>query len=227
MTKHPLDNPAWHALHGPHKRFAEAVGDAVRYQVDVAPFLTVHPGAGPEVWADVAALAGPGAVIAVTGDGPPPPPHWRLVEDADGVQLVDRGVSARPEPEAVVLTADDVPAMLDLVACTRPGPFKQRTIELGTYLGLRREGRLVAMAGERLHLDGWTEISAVCTDPAYRGQGLATRLVRAVAFGIRERGETPLLHAAATNVGAIRLYETMGFELRRRTSFRVVEVGAR
>ncbi|WP_433223258.1 GNAT family N-acetyltransferase [Dactylosporangium sp. CS-047395] len=226
MTKHPLDNPAWHALHGPHKRFAEGVGNAVRYQVDVAPFLTVHPDAGPEVWPDVAALAGPGAVIAVTGDGPPPPSHWAVVEDAGGVQLVDAGVEARPEPEAVVLTADDVPEILDLIGRTRPGPYRQRTIELGTYLGIRRDGRLVAMAGERLHLDGWTEISAVCTDPGFRGQGLATRLVRAVAHGIRERGEQPLLHAAATNVNAIRLYESIGFVLRRTTAFRVVTVGA-
>ncbi|MEU7866578.1 GNAT family N-acetyltransferase [Dactylosporangium sp. NPDC049140] len=223
---HPLDNPAWHALHGPHARFAEAVGDAVRYQPDVAPFLTVHPDAGPEVWPDVAALAGPGATIAVTGDGPAPPATWEVVEEAGGVQMLDVAVEARPEPEAVVLSAADVPEILDLVARTRPGPFKERTIELGTYLGIRHEGRLVALAGERLHLDGWTEISAVCTDPAYRGQGLATRLVRAVAHGIRARGERPLLHAAAANTNAIRLYESIGFELRRHTAFRVVRVPA-
>jgi predicted GNAT family acetyltransferase len=82
------------------------------------------------------------------------------------------------------------------------------------------------MAGERLHPPGWTEISAVCTDERYRGRGLATRLVRAVAAGIRERGETPLLHAAATNVTAIRLYESLGFVLRRHTRFVAVGMPA-
>ena len=91
--------------------------------------------------------------------------------------------------------AADVPEILDLVARTQPGPFRPRTIELGTYLGFRHDGALVAMAGERLHPAGWTEISAVCTDPAYRGRGLATRLVSAVGAGIAERGDRVLLHA--------------------------------
>jgi predicted GNAT family acetyltransferase len=114
--------------------------------------------------------------------------------------------------------------MLDLVERTKPGPFQPRTIELGAYLGIRRGGALVAMAGERLHPPGWTEISAFCTDPLYRGQGMATRLVRALAAGIRARNETPFLHAAATNTSAIRLYESLGFELRQRTEFVAVRV---
>jgi predicted GNAT family acetyltransferase len=116
-----------------------------------------------------------------------------------------------------------VPEILELIACTEPGPFLPRTIELGTYLGIRRDGILVAMAGERQHPPGWTEISAVCTHGAYRGRGLATRLVRAVAAGIRERGETPFLHAIATTTNAIRLYESIGFTLRRRTAFTVFQ----
>ncbi|WP_308206707.1 GNAT family N-acetyltransferase [Paractinoplanes hotanensis] len=106
--------------------------------------------------------------------------------------------------------------MLDLVARARPGPFGPRTREPGTYLGIRREGALVAMAGERMRPPGWAEISAVCTDPAFRGQGLAARLIRAA---VRERGETPFLHAAGTNTGAIRLYLAMGFQHRRDINF--------
>jgi predicted GNAT family acetyltransferase len=128
-------------------------------------------------------------------------------------------VAAAPDPEAVRLGAGDVPEMLALVERAQPGPFLPRTVEMGTYLGIRREGRLIAMAGERLHPPGWTEISAVCTDDAFRGQGLATRLVHAVAHGIAERGETPFLHASAANVSAIRLYEALGFRLRRRLTF--------
>jgi predicted GNAT family acetyltransferase len=116
--------------------------------------------------------------------------------------------------------------MLDLVGRTKPGPFLPRTVELGTYLGIRRDGALVAMAGERLHPPGWTEISAICTDEAFRGQGLATRLVHAVAAGIRERGETPFLHASADNTNAIRLYESLGFRLRRSATFLAARVPA-
>jgi ribosomal protein S18 acetylase RimI-like enzyme len=154
----------------------------------------------------------------------PPPAGWKVVLSIPGVQLVDVGVAVAPDDEAVSLGAPDVPEMLDLVARTEPGPFLPRTIELGTYLGIRRGGALVAMAGERLHPPGWTEISAVCTDPAYRGHGLATRLTLAVAAGIRARGETPFLHAAASNVNAIRLYESLGFRFRRDVLFSAARV---
>jgi ribosomal protein S18 acetylase RimI-like enzyme len=216
-----LDNPVWTSLTGPHKRFAERHGNAVRYLPDVAPFLAI-PNA--DAWPDVAALAGPGTVVTVAGVAPPA--HWETIEEIPGVQLVDAGVTAAPAPEAVRLTTDDVPDMLELVANTRPGPFLPRTIELGTYLGIRRDGRLVAMAGERLHPPGWTEISAVCTDQEYRGQGLAAGLVRALVAGIRSRGEQALLHAAASNTGAIRLYESMGFRLRVSPVFTVLRVPA-
>jgi predicted GNAT family acetyltransferase len=144
--------------------------------------------------------------------------------DGAGVQLVDDGIEAAPDAEAVLLGVSDVPEMLALIERTKPGPFLPRTIELGTYLGFRRGGALVAMAGERLHPTGFTEISAVCTDEQFRGHGLATRLVLAVADGIRRRGETPFLHAAASNTNAIRLYESLGFRLRREVSFRAIRV---
>jgi predicted GNAT family acetyltransferase len=112
--------------------------------------------------------------------------------------------------------------MLDLVARTRPGPFLPRTIELGGYIGIRRNGALVAMAGERLRPPGWSEISAVCTDADFRGKGLATRLTLAVACAITDRGELPFLHAAADNVSAIRLYQSLGFRLRRTATFVVM-----
>ncbi|HWD06804.1 MAG TPA: GNAT family N-acetyltransferase [Amycolatopsis sp.] len=219
-----LDEPAWASLTGPHARFAERRGRIVRYPADVAPFVAVDPGGTGPVWDDLAALAGPGAIVPLLAQAGTPPPGWDVVREAAGVQLVDEVVAATPDPEAVRLTEADVPEMLDLVARTQPGPFRPRTIHLGTYLGLRHHGALVAMAGERLHPPGWTEISAVCTDPAYRGRGLATRLVLAVAAGIRDRGENPFLHASAQNHSAIRLYESLGFRLRRRTVFGQIRV---
>ncbi|UWP86488.1 GNAT family N-acetyltransferase [Dactylosporangium fulvum] len=224
-TSEILDSVVWAALTGPHHRpFAEIRGQAARYHPDVAPFVTVSGQADERVWDDLAGLVGPGATIALTGTSLTPPDGWDVVARDGGVQLVDVAVDVADDPEAVPLTAADVPEILALIERTKPGPFRPRTIELGTYLGIRRDGALVAMAGERLHPPGWTEISAVCTDPAHRGQGLATRLVRAVAAGIRRRGETPFLHAAATNTNAIRLYESIGFKLRRRTTFSMVRV---
>ncbi|MFC8430469.1 GNAT family N-acetyltransferase [Streptomyces sp. NPDC057253] len=220
-SAHILDNPAWAALTGPHAHFAERVGHAARYQQDVAPFHAVSDGDDPRAWADLAALVGPNGTAAV-GGVTEAPDGWEIVGEGEGVQLVDTALRAEPAPEAVRLGPDDVPEILDLIARTKPGPFLERTIDLGTYLGIRDRGRLIALAGERLRPPGWTEISAVCTDPAYRGRGLATRLVRAVAAGIRERGDTPFLHAAADNTNAIRLYESIGFTLRRRTTFSLV-----
>ncbi|MEU8932284.1 GNAT family N-acetyltransferase [Streptomyces sp. NPDC048409] len=221
---HVLDNPARASLTGPHARFAERRGRILRYPVDVSPWLALPDGMGADDWADLAALSGPGTEVGLPGYRGDVPDGWELTMNVPGVQLIDDGMDVAPEPEAVRLGPADVPEILDLVERTRPGPFLPRTVELGTYLGIRRDGRLVALAGERLHPPGWTEISAVCTDPAYRGEGLATRLIRAVGHGIRARGEIPFLHTGAGNTGAIRLYESLGFRLRRRTAFLAARV---
>ena len=217
-----LDRAPWESLAGHHARFALRHGRAMRYQRDVAPFVALEDLRDPQAWQDVVELLEPGENLALPG-ATEWPDDWKLVRSAEGVQMVATSLESWPDPEAVRLGADDVPEMLDLVARTEPGPFLPRTVELGTYLGIRREGALVAMAGERLHPPGWTEISAVCTDSGFRGQGLASRLVRAVAAGIVARGETPFLHAIGTNTNAIRLYESMGFELRRTTMITVLE----
>ncbi|MFD6783430.1 GNAT family N-acetyltransferase [Streptomyces diastaticus] len=216
---HPLDNPGHASLNGPHAHFAERRGRVARYPVDVSPWFALPDDAGPGDWADLAALAGPGGELALAAVDPALPPGWEPTFRVDGVQMTGEAVRGAHDEEAVRLGPADVPEMLDLVARTRPGPFLTHTLELGTYLGVRRGGALVAMAGERLRPPGWTEISAVCTDPAHRGQGLARRLVDAVAVGIRDRGEIPCLHGSASNTGAIRLYEQMGFTLRRHTVF--------
>ena len=224
MAPHPLDNPVRSSLAGPHARFAERRGNVSRYPRDVCPFLAMPDEPGAADWADAAALVGPGGLLPLAGVQAPPPAGWAIEVLGEGVQMTGEGVTGTADPEAVPLGTADVPEMLDLAGRTKPGPFLPRTVEMGSYLGIRYGGALVAMAGERLHPSGWTEISAVCTDPAWRGRGLASRLVLAVAAGITSRGETPFLHAVASNVNAIRLYEQLGFQLRRYTVFSATRV---
>ena len=219
-----LDNPIWASLTGRHAHLAQRHGRAARYLPDVSRFVAISAEGDDGVWDDLAALLDPGAPVMITGLAGSLPDGWQVRFRGQGLQLIDTAVAAEPDPEAVVLGAADVPEMLELVARTEPGPFAPRTIELGTYLGIRRDGKLVAMAGERAKPPGWTEISAVCTDAAHRGQGLGTRLVRAIAHGIRQRGETAFLHTASTNTNAIRLYTSIGFSLRRITDFAAVHL---
>jgi ribosomal protein S18 acetylase RimI-like enzyme len=215
-----LDNPAYAALCGPHARFAQVRGRARRYPADVSPFLGMPGQASAQDWRDAAYLVAPGSYVAVRSTELPD--AWQAVDTFDLVQMVGDQVTGVHYSDAIPLGAADVPEMLGLVAQTEPGPFLTRTVELGNYLGVRRDGALVAMAGERFHLDGWTEISAVCTKPDYRGQGLASRLVGALIAGIQRRSQRTFLHVLSTNTAAIRLYEELGFRVRQTATITVV-----
>ncbi len=217
-----LDNPAYAALCGAHARFAHVRGRACRYPVDVAPFLALPSSPTAQDWRDAADLVAPGTYAAVRYSGAELPDAWQAVEAFDLVQMIGERVTGGDCSEAIRLGAADVPEMLELVAQTEPGPFLTRTIELGDYLGIRRDGALVAMAGERFHLDGWTEISAVCTKPDHRGRGLASRLIGALMAGIQLRSQRAFLHVLSTNTGAIRLYEELGFRVRQTATITVV-----
>jgi ribosomal protein S18 acetylase RimI-like enzyme len=217
-----LDNPVYATLCGPHARFAQVRGRARRYSADVAPFLALPSSPSAQDWRDAASLIAPGTYAAVRYSGAELPDAWQAVDAFDLVQMIGERVTGFDCPEAIPLGAADVPEMLELVAQTAPGPFLTRTIELGDYLGIRRAGALVAMAGERFHLDGWTEISAICTKPDHRGQGLASQLVGALIAGIQLRSERVFLHVLSTNTGAIRLYEELGFRVRQTATITVV-----
>ena len=142
----------------------------------------------------------------------------------DRIGVADTGAIHVTAVDPIVdLGPEDVDDMLDLAARSRPGPFLSRTVEFGGYVGVRRKARLIAMAGERLHLPGSAEISAVTTDPDHRRQGWAERLVRTAAAGIIRRGEMPFLHTDASNAAAIRLYRSMGFTHRRPVTFTVLQ----
>lgn len=233
------DNAAWHSLTGAHAHLA--IGDDLvrRYPDDVAGFVGVRSWDEPAVWDSLATVVGSGNEFSISspdvapeGAGAPAaapapqlPDGWVETFRGAGVQLVETDrLRPRPDDEAVELGQADVADMLALVERNRPGPFRPRTYLLGRYIGIRREGRLIAMAGERLRPGEWTEISAVATDEAYRRQGLASRLVLDVAFHIQQRGGRAMMHAAASNVNAIAGYEKLGFELRQRTSFTGVRI---
>ena len=214
MTAEPLDNAVWHAVHGPWRALAEFRPAAARFIPDVSLFAALPDEPDDAAWADLATLVGPDGVGLLFRRHVDVPPAWKVEMHLPGVQMVADGAKPRGDERLVPLGPEHVEEMLALVAATRPGPFGARTVEFGGYLGYRVDGRLVAMAGERLSTGDHTEISAVCTLPEYRGRGLGSALVIAVVDGIRSRGGEAMLHAATTNTTAIRLYEELGFVTR-------------
>lgn len=222
-----LDSPAWSALNGAHARFAEGNEFVKRYQDDVSPFVGVVSWDEPAVWDALIEMFGRGSAVMLSHFSGSLPEGWSEISRGQGLQFVaSPRVTGERFDEAIELGADDTEEMLALVARNEPGPFRPRTHELGRYVGVRRDGKLVAMAGERLHPDGFTEISAVCVDEDYRRQGLASALVLDVAHGIRQRGDVPFLHVSATNLGAAAAYEKIGFELRRKVDFLAAQTPA-
>ena len=212
-----LDNPAWAALTGRQSQYGQHRGNAARFDPQMSPFVGIKND-DQESWDDLAQLLGPG-VPAVMFRPARVPSDWTEAFAGAGLQMIAENVQPIQDAEIVSLGSTDAADMVALVGRTQPGPFEARTYEFGGYLGVRRGGVLVAMAGQRLQPSGWTEISAVCTDESVRGQGLAGRLVRAVAADIAGRGDRALLHVAQSNAGAIRLYEKLGFAVRREVGF--------
>jgi ribosomal protein S18 acetylase RimI-like enzyme len=211
----PLDNPVWHALTGPQAVHAEGGAVARRFPAAISPFAAVpDEPAGPS-WSELAALHEPGVGTWLFRTAPLEiPDGWDVEWAGAGHQMVATDEVADLDAPGSPLGPGDAGEMVDLVERTRPGPFGPRTVELGGYVGVRVDGRLVAMAGERLRLPGHAEVSAVCTDPAFRGRGLAAALTAQVARTIAGRGEIPILHVAHGNDGARRVYERLGFTTR-------------
>lgn len=223
MTANPLDRPIWNSLISHRAQFALGIGLARRFAPQYGP-LTGAADASPESLAALAALpVDEGGLWALEADPVPPPPGMVVTQEAVGVQMVaDRLIHADSDLAWVNLTDDDAAEMLALATLTKPGPFAEQTHRLGQFIGVRQDGVLIAMAGERMRLPGYTEVSGVCTHPEHRGKGYAATLMRAVMARIIATGETPFLHAYASNTGAIALYETLGFRVRRQMAVTVL-----
>jgi GNAT superfamily N-acetyltransferase len=226
---HLLDNPIWSSLHTEHSSFAVSNALARRYPAAVGPLSGIARQSAANYEA-LRELAGPGGVVVLfCQEKPAPPPGWTLIRGGVLSQMVSSGpadsvpITLTRGEEFRPLTAADVPAMVELADLTEPGPFRERTIELGPFFGIFQSGRLLAMAGERTHLPQFVEVSAVCTHPDVRGRGYARMLIATVMDEIRRRGKTPYLHSFADNYGAIRVYESLGFKLRRNLELAVLK----
>jgi predicted GNAT family acetyltransferase len=228
---HPLDNVIWKALTTRQAQFAQSSGQARRFIPEVSP-LAAFREATPEAYESLAELLSPRGTIGLFLEAPyEPRTGWSLVAGAPMPEMVYEGGTASltpssSDPEIVELGVVDTPDMMALTALTKPGPFHKRTHELGDYLGIRREGKLVAMAGERLKIPGYTEVSAICTHPEHTGHGYARILTIAVVERIRDRGETPFLHVREDNSRAIKLYQRLGFKQRVLLHFAVLRKDA-
>lgn len=220
-----LDRPVWNALTSAQASLAVASGAAVRIDPDYGPFAAARD-AGPEAQeALVATLRGPDDRIGVVErEAWPAPAGTRVLGGGDLVQMVHDGTLPElpDDPRIVLLGERDAAEMAALAFATEPGPWGSATHRYGDYFGIRIGGRLAAMAGERLRLPGLAELSGVSTWPEFRGQGLATALVRRVVRGFVERGATPFLHSYAANVEALALYEGLGFRVRAPMSFTIL-----
>jgi len=206
-----LDNPIWHSLHTHHAGLGTGDESAAAYRSEVAPFVGV-PFADAHCGEALAARLGASGRHYLVGVIPPQVPGWRLEDHGVIDQMVCTSAPDVPQgPEVVELGATHLEDMLALTALVYPGYFRHETPRMGRYLGIYLDGRLAAMAGERMSLPGHREISGVCTHPDHLGQGYAQRLVALVTRDIIAGGLQPFLHVSAKNARAKRIYEHLHF----------------
>lgn len=212
----PLDNPIWSSLCSRHRALALRAGEEVaRYPSDFAPFLGVAR-AGMEAAGPLQRLVAPGESVVVAGVVPAVPPGWRLQTQGSMAQMVcSEPIEQADGPEMIALGEAHRADVLALVALVYPHYFRPRTMELGRYLGIYHDGRLAAMAGERMGTEDSVEISAICTHPDFLGRGHARRLTACLVNDLLQQGRMPFLHVSHANTRARRLYEWIGFRTRR------------
>jgi ribosomal protein S18 acetylase RimI-like enzyme len=216
---HPLDNVIWKALTTRQTEFAEACATARKFMPEVTSLAGFREPTAEGYESLGGLLRGRETIALFLAEPYQPRAGWELAASARLLQMIcENGKSiatgSDPEPRIIELSAADSAEMIELTALTKPGPFNKRTHELGTYLGIREGGKLVAMAGERLKVPGFTEVSAVCTHPEHTGHGYGRILITKVMRRIRSRGETSFLHVREDNVRAVELYERLGFAVR-------------
>lgn len=209
MTAHALDNPAWHSLTTQHAGLAITADGAARYPAGIVPFAAV--GDTTVRAADqLTSLIDDGESVFLVGVAPEAPSGWQLEPKKPVLQMICNARAPDiPGPPVTTMTAVQADDMLALTALVFPGFFRPRTLEMGSYIGIYDGPRLAAMAGERMRLDGYQELSAVCTHPDYTGRGYAQRLLALLCNSAFDRGFTPFLHVYADNARAIGVYRKL------------------
>lgn len=212
-------NPVWHALRTRHRHFAVAAGDAVRYPAEVTPFAALAAPT-PDALTQLASLLAPNESVWLVGESYPAAPELVFDGTLDCLQMsLPEDVPLDGPPcEVVPLSPAHAAEMVALTDVAFPGFFRRRTCEMGPYYGVRSGGALIAMGGERLVLDGYPEISGVCTHPAHRGKGLAAAIILEIARAHRRDGLKSWLHVGCANRNAIQLYLRMGFAVSRKVT---------
>jgi ribosomal protein S18 acetylase RimI-like enzyme len=214
-----LDNPPWSALTTVHSPFAQGTPEAKRYRPGILPFAAFS---GEGRAADLDPFIAAGETFYLIGALPPLPAHWTLELELPCAQLLaPENLHCMPQPtEAITLLTDaDQADMYALISSIQPGYYLPDTPQLGDYCGIRRNGRLIAMAGERMRLTGFSELSAICTHPDYIGHGYAQQLIAWLCRRQHAAGITPFLHVSLANERALRLYIHLGFRHRREIVF--------
>lgn len=219
MIASELDNPFWSSLRSRHRALAQCIGAAARYPAPYAPFLGVA-NAQADVAGALAALLEPGETVYLLGVAPTLPDGWVLEAHGELAQMIcTAAIPPIDGPPVIELSDLHRADVLALTALVYPHYFRPRTMELGRYFGIYLDGRLAAMIGERLGMDASQEISAVCTHPDFLGRGYARRLVAQLSNDNLARGRLPFLHVSPQNRRAKRLYEQLGYRLRRDIGF--------
>jgi predicted GNAT family acetyltransferase len=217
MDNHILDRPVWSSLTSVHAHFSAGSNLARRFQDDISPFAAARDESTQSLSGLAELIPATGNIMVAQANPIICPPDSRATVVTTAAQMLFCESKIQPEKYHTIeqLNKYDAPAMLALATLTKPGPFLNRTHLLGEYLGVKHDGHLIAIAGERLKQPGYTEISGVCTHPDYQGRGLARELCINLVARIVDRGEKPYLHVFTNNTHAISLYEKLGFRLRR------------
>lgn len=219
MDDSALDNPFWSSLRSRHRDIARRVGDVARFPAEYAPFLGVAH-AHADVAAALVELVAPGESVYLLGVAPQAPAGWRVEALADLAQMVcSSPIDPVDGPDIIALTEAHRADVLALTALVYPHYFRPRTMDLGRYFGIYQDGQLAAMIGERLGTDAFQEMSAICTHPDFNGRGYARRLTAMLTNDTLRRGRTPYLHVSHQNLRAKRLYEQLGYRIRRNIPF--------
>src|SRR5487761_1988966 len=222
---HVLDNPIWHALISGNRNMSVGTELVKYFPKEIATFAGLKEVNQSSLKLLYDLISPERTVILITGESIEIPASWNIIYQSIILQMVSKNPKkpGLPHEEIVHLNKMHVPQMLALTTLTNPGPFFERTIEFGNYTGIFKSGELIAMAGQRLHVNQYVEISAVCTHPDHVGKGYGSMLIQHQARQIAQKGNIPFLHSRSDNDQAIRLYKALGFITRQEMYLNVIQ----